>query len=209
MEEISIKGSKLHLLPIIHGLVGEEKKVREAFERIKPDCIAIGIPPEDIEIMAKMEKEESKEELEISLQYQYYLMHLSKYGKVSLPPMDIKTAYEIAEENNIPIKAIDIDDNEYAELLVDNVSIFALIRHSMKLKKLRRKKFKAGNAKEFVKEWQKEMQSIKSFRRLEEIRDKKMVENIVKLCKEFKKILAIIPFEKYESLILKLERYKK
>ena len=207
MEEISIKGSKLHILPIIYGLAGEEKKVKEAFEKIKPDCIAIGIPPEDIEIMAKIN--ESKEEFEMSLQHQYYLMHLSKYGKVSLPPSDIKTAYEIAKEHNIPIKAIDIDDNEYAEILVDNVSIFALIRHSMKIKKLRRKKFKAKNAEEFVKEWQKEMQSIKSFRRLEEIRDKKMVENIVKLCKEFKKILAIIPFEKYDSLMLKLERYKK
>jgi len=206
MKKIVIEKNKLHLLPVIHGLAGEDAKVRDAFEKVKPDCIAIGVAPEDIEIMSKIE---GNEEFEISLQHQYYLMHLSKYGKISLPPPDLKTAHEIADKHKIPLKAIDIDDNEYADLLVENVSIFSLIRYSRKIKKLGRKQFKAKDAEEFVYEWEKEISSIKSFKKIEEIREERMVENIIRLCKEYKKILTIVPMEKYKNILLKLERYKK
>ncbi len=208
MKEINIEGSKLHILPIIHGLVGEEKKVEKAFEKFKPDCIAIGVSPEDIEILRNIKKIKA-DEIEMSLQHQYYLMHLSKYGKISLPPPDLKTAHEIADKHKIPLKAIDIDDSEYADLLVENVSIFSLIRYSRKIKKLGRKQFKAKDAEEFVYEWEKEISSIKSFKKIEEIREERMVENIVRLCKEYKKILTIVPMEKYKNILLKLERYKK
>ncbi len=200
---------KVHLLPVIHGLKGEEEKVRKAFEEIKPDCVAIGIPPEDIVIMEKIKEGEEEEEFEMSLQYQYYLFHLSKYGEVSLPPPDIKLAYEMAKSSGVPLKAVDIDDNEYAELLVDNVSIFSLIRHSAKIRKMGKKKFKARNAEEFVKEWNDELLSIKAFRRLEEIRDERIAQRIAELCNEYRNVLAIIPLEKYDSISMLLERYKK
>jgi len=203
-----IGGGKVYLLPVIHGLKGEEEKVRKAFEEVKPDCVAIGIPPEDIEIMENMD-EKNEEEFEMSLQYQYYLFHLSKYGEISLPPLDIKVAYEMAKASGVPFKAIDIDDEEYAELLVDNVSIFSLIRHSAKIRRMGKKKFKAKSAEEFVKEWNREILSIKAFRRLEEIRDDRMVKKIIELCNRYRKVLAIIPLEKYDSISMLLERYKK
>ncbi len=206
MKEIAIKNGKLYLLPIIHGLVGEEKKVEKAFNEILPDCIAIGIAPEDIEIVGKIKGEE---EYEISFQYQCYLMHLSNYGKISLPPLDIKIAHELANKNKIPIHAIDIDDNEYADLLTKNVSIFSLIRHSRKVKKLAKKKFNAKNAEEFVMQWNKEINSIKAFKRIEEIREERMAHNLAKLCNSYKKILAIVPFEKYEGIKKRLESYKR
>ncbi len=202
MKEITIEGRKLYLLPVIHGLVGEEEKVKKAFEDFSPDCIAIGISPEDIEIMGKID---DTEEYEISFQHQCYLMHLSNYGKISLPPLDIKVAYELAKKNKIPILAIDINDDEYADLLTQNVSIFSLIRHSRKIKKLAKKKFKAKNAKEFVMEWDREINSIKAFRKIEEIREERMTHNLIKLCKNYKKILAIIPFEKYDGIRKRLE----
>lgn len=198
--------NKLYLLPVIHGLSGEEIKVRNAFKKVNPDCIAIGIAPEDIEIMKKIKGDE---EFDMSLQHQYYLMHLSRYGKISIPPSDIKTACEIAEENKIPIEAIDIDDEEYAELLTKNVSIFALLQHSRKIKKMGKKKFRATNAEEFVYEWDNEVNNIKSFRKIEEKREEKMFSNLIKLCKKYERILAIIPLEKHEKIASMLERYKK
>lgn len=71
------------------------------------------------------------------------------------------------------------------------------------------KKFKARNAEEFVHEWNREINSIRAFRKLEEMREERMVENIVSLSKRYEKILAIIPLEKYDGIINKLERYKK
>ncbi len=206
MKKIVIEKNKLHLLPVIHGLAGEDAKVRDAFEKVKPDCIAIGVAPEDIEIMSEIE---GNEEFEISLQHQYYLMHLSKYGKVSIPPSDIKTACEIAHNHNIPLETIDINDEEYAELITKNVSIFALLKHSRKIKKMAKKKFKAKTAEEFVYEWDNEINTIKSFKKIEEEREEKMIFNLIELCKKYEKILAIIPLEKYDGLVRRLERYKK
>lgn len=206
MKEISIEEKRLLIIPVIHGLIGEEKKIKEAFNKFNPDCIAIGIPPEDIEIVGNIK---DGDEFDMSLQHQYYLLHLSKYGKISLPPLDIKITHEISCKNNIPLHAIDIDDDEYADILTKNVSIFSLIRHSRKVKKLLNKKFKAKNAEEFVREWNKEINSIKAFRKLEEMREQRMVENIVSLSKRYKKILAIVPLEKYDGIVNKLERYKK
>jgi len=206
MTEIKIKGSVIYILPVIHALKGEEKKVRAAFEKIKPDCIAIAIPPEDLEIIGKMD---GKEEPEMSLQHQYYLLHLSSYGEISLPPRDIMLAHEMAMKKNIPLKAVDVDDMEYAELLTQHVSLISLIRHSRKIKKLGKRKFRARNAEEFVMEWDREVNSIKDFREMEEEREEKMISNIIKLCHDYKKILAIFPLEKYERMIFKLERYKK
>lgn len=205
MKEISIEGKRLLIVPIIYGLIGEEKKIKEAFNKFTPDCIAIGIPPEDIEIVGNIKDGE----FDLSLQHQYYLFHLSKYGKISLPPLDIKIAYEISCKNNIPLHAIDIDDNEYADILTKNVSIFSLIRHSRKVRKLLNKEFEAKNAEEFVREWNKEINSIGAFRRLEEMREQRMVENILSLSRRYKKILAIVPLEKYDGIMSKLERYKK
>ncbi len=201
IKKIKLKGSSIYILPVIHGLREEEKKVEKAFDEIKPDCIAIGISPEDIEGL----KEDSEG---MAQQYEYYLAHLSRYGKIAVPPPDIKRAYELSMENEIEFHTIDVDDDEYANLLVKNVSIIALIRHSRKMKKLNKIDIKAESAEEFVRKWDEYMNSIKGFRKIEEAREKAMAENIVKICDKCKKILAIIPLERSNGVITHLERYK-
>jgi len=206
MEKFHIDGSIVYLLPVIHALEGEEKKVADAFERVEPDCVAMGISPEDIRLI---EREEGDEEFEMSLQHQSYLMHLSAYGNISIPPLDIRTAYEMAKKRGVPVEAVDIDDERYAELLTANVSIFVLIRHSRKVKKLSRRKFRAKSAEEFVHEWDRELNAIPSFRRIEDERERHMAERVRRLCSHHKRILAIIQLERCKGVIRELERYKK
>jgi len=198
--EIKIGGSRIAFLPVIHGLMEEEKKVEEAIKNFNPDCIAIGISKEDVEAIKNYDAS-----MEMPPQHEYYLLFLSNYGKVSVPPPDIKKAYEMALKNGVELSAIDVDDDEYADLLIRNVSIISLIRQGRKIKKLAKKRFKAKNAKEFVFEWDNYMTSIKAFKRIEEAREKKMAENLVKLAKKFKKILAIVPLERYDGIIKKIE----
>jgi len=206
MKEVKIGKSRIYILPVIHALAGEEKKVEEAFKKIEPDCIAMALPPEDLEIIESMKE---NQDFEMSMQHQYYLMRLSQYGKISLPPEDIITAHKLARDNGVAIKPLDVDDGEYADLLTEHVSIIALIRHSRKIKKMRKRKFRATNAEEFVVEWDREINSIKGFREIEEIRMERMVENLVKLGKKHSRILAIFPYEKYDGVVKRLERYKK
>ena len=190
MEKFHIDGSIVYLLPVIHALEGEEKKVADAFERMEPDCVAMGISPEDIRLI---EREEGDEEFEMSLQHQSYLMHLSAYGNISIPPLDIRTTYEMAKKRGVPVEAVDIDDERY----------------SRKVKKLSRRKFRAKSAEEFVHEWDRELNAIPSFRRIEDERERHMAERVRRLCSHHKRILAIIQLERCKGVIRELERYKK
>ncbi|KAA0002597.1 MAG: hypothetical protein FE044_02730 [Thermoplasmata archaeon] len=208
MKEMKIEGSIIHILPVIHGLSEEGKNVEKAINKINPDCVAIGISKEDVEAIKNYDGK-----MEMPPQYEYYLFYLSNYGKVAVPPPDIKKAYEICLKKDIEIAAIDVDDDEYADLLVKHVSIISLIRQSRKMKKLKNKNFRARNAREFVFEWDNYMTSVKAFKKIEEARERKMALNLRNLAKRFKKILAIIPLERYDGVIEnlenKLERYKK
>lgn len=202
MQEINVLGKKVYLLPVIHGLDGEGKRVEDAFYKIKPSCLAIGVPPEDIEMMDKIKGEK---DFHLSLQHQYFLMNLAKYGKISLPPSDIKIACEISKKENVPLHAIDIDDEEYVDLLTKNVSLFSLLRHSRKIKKLSKKTFYAKNVEDFVFEWDEYINSIKSFRVIENERERRMAKNIFLLAQKYEKILAILPLERYEGVMKKLK----
>lgn len=208
MEHLYINTAKIYILPIVHALAGEEKKIYRSFDSVKPSCVAIGVSPEDIEII-KSETHENKDDVELGIQHQTFLLHLSSYGKITIPPRDIIVVHELAEDNNIPIVAIDIDDEMYANLLTENVSIVSLMRHSRKIKKLSKKKFKAQTPQDFVIEWNKEVNKIKAFNKIEELREEHMVKKIVDLCSKYKTILMILPYEKKENVIHLLERYKK
>ena len=202
MKKLRIDESYIYIIPVIHGLAEEGKKVEKAFDEIMPECIAIGISPEDIEAIKKNNDS-------MPLQYEHYLANLSHYGKISVPPSDIKMAYEISTTKAIPLHAIDVDDDEYADLLIKNVSTISLIKYSRKIKKLRKKIFKSKDAEQFIYEWDEYMTSIKSFKKIEEAREKKMAENVKELCKKCRKILVIVPLERYNGFIERLERYKK
>lgn len=202
MKKLKIDESYVYVVPVIHGLVEEGKKVEKAFDEVIPECIAIGISPEDIEAIKNKDDE-------IPSQYEHYLANLSHYGKISIPPSDIKMAYEISVTKGIPLHAIDVDDDEYADLLIKNVSTISLIKYSRKIKKLGKKNFKARDAEEFIREWDEYMTSIKSFKKIEEAREEKMAENVKELCKKCKKMLVIVPMERYDGFIERLERYKK
>ncbi|MEM1514000.1 MAG: hypothetical protein QXW78_02815 [Candidatus Thermoplasmatota archaeon] len=201
---IEINGKKVYLLPVIRGLAGEGEKVKNLFYEINPDCIAITIADEDLKLVGK-----KIEATSMPAEWQYYLIHLSRYGEITIPSQDITVADEISKKENVPLIAVDMNDDEYMEKFVEYISLFSLIRYSRKIKRLAKKKFNAKNAEEFVVMWEKELTAIKSFKRLEEEREDTIVKKILDLCNKYEKLLVIVPFEKYESISIKLERYKK
>ncbi|MBC7081402.1 MAG: hypothetical protein H5T44_04075 [Thermoplasmatales archaeon] len=200
---IEINGKKIYLLPVIRGLAGEGEKVKKSFYEINPDCIAIVTADEDLKLIG-----EKIEEASMPIEYQYYLLHLSRYGEIAIPPQDIIVADEISKKEKIPLFAVDMNDDEYMEKFVEYISLFSLIRYSRKVKRLAKKKFNAKNAEEFVVMWEKEITSIKSFKKLEEERENKIAEKILNLCNKYEKLLVIIQFEKYGAILEKLKNKK-
>lgn len=192
LHSFKVGNREIHVLGTIHGLVSEKEKVRKAFQ-LMPDKVALGIPPEDLDSLKNFDGDVPKED---------FFRHLENYGEVEIPPPDLIEATKICEEEGIPIEAIDMDDEEYARAITKKVSIWAILRSSRKMKKLRKRKFDMKMPEEFVKEWDEEINSVKSFGRVEEMREEKIASKLMKMDG---KILAIVPYQRMEGIVNKLK----
>ncbi len=135
-----------------------------------------------------------------------YARRLAAFGEVRVPPPCFEAAAAKSKEHEIDIFALDISDTLYAELFCQNVSTFSLIRHSLSLKTLRKKKFKADTPEEFVTMWDAEINKLKGFRNLEEQRERHMVKQIKKLAKDHQKTLAVIEMERVPGILNRLSK---
>jgi len=205
---VMIKNCTICMLGVIHGLEREGERVKSAFKRVKPDCIAVGIPKEDVATLKKCIEEET--DFEITPYQEYFFECLSSYGKVSIPPKDLITAYNLSLKEGIPLEPIDMDDEEYANVFTENVSLLSILKSSRRMKKLSKKKFFAQKAEEFVEEWEKWMHT-KSFYVVENAREEKMASRLFLLAGKHKRILALIPYQRFDGVLEKitLKKHKK
>lgn len=206
MEKVQVNGSIIYLLPVIYAFDEDENKIKNAVELLSPNCIAVGIPPEDVEFIGCDAKDDNAE---LSLQYEVYLAFLENFGNVTLPPRDIQRAHALTKERNIPFETIDVDDATYTDMLTENVSMMSLIRQSRRIKRVAKKGVRAETAESFVLEWDRIINGIPSFKKLEELREQHMARTLVTLCQKYTTILAIVPLERYKGVLFMLERYKK
>jgi len=72
-----------------------------------------------------------------------YSRKLATFGDVELPPPSFMAAVRSADRERVPLHDIDLNDDEYTLVFVDNVTYWQLIKHSRKVKSMRR--YKARN----------------------------------------------------------------
>jgi pheromone shutdown protein TraB len=207
LKTISLRGKKIILLPTIKGLTEERKTVREAFHKKNPDAIAVHISREELEGLISV-VEGDTEEVSLSHYEEIYARHLAKYGKVQVPPPSLLEAVELGIENNIPIEPLDMNDDAYTDAFCEDISALQLIRHSLRLNRMRKKRFKATTAQEFVIEWDKNITKLKGFRRLEGKREVHMAARLRALTKKYNNILAVLEFERAEGILQRLRDHK-
>jgi hypothetical protein len=118
-------------------------------------------------------------------------------------------AHALAGELDIPVETIDINDEEYAEALTELVSLVSLMRHGRRVKRLSKRKPQAETAEDFVVAWDGYLNAVPGFRKLETLREEGMARRLHALCAAHRRILAILPLERYEGTVAALERYKK
>ena len=202
MQTIKIGNSEIFLLGTIHGLVSEKEKVRSAFNSVKPDALALAVQSEDIPALTELSggMEHEKREPDDA-----FLKKLSKYGAVEVPPPDLILAYGAAKNLGIPVYAVDLDDAAYADAFCRNISAFALIRQSLRLRRLEKRNYKAKTPEEFALEWDRLHNKVNGYRCLEEARERKIAVEIRALASKHGKILAVVDLQREKGIIEKLK----
>ncbi len=119
-----------------------------------------------------------------------YSRKLATFGDVELPPPAFMEAVRAADRDRVPVSPIDLTDDEYTLVFVDHVTYWQLVKHSRKVKSMRR--YKARSPTDMAEEWDRRLRSIKGFAVLERERERKMALELADHLKEHDRVLAVV-----------------
>lgn len=201
-------GSKIYLFGIVKGLVSEADRLETLLGKLEFEVGGLPISEEEKTGLKKlMDDEDLETDIQPSTPEKAYAEKLSEFGEVSLPPPSFTFFLKYCLENDIDAEAIDLDEEHYTMAYCDRVTGVQWIRQSLREKGLRRKNIDAEDPIDFAKKWDKFINKLKGFQKLEAYREKMMAKNIYRLSRRGD-MVAIIEEERIEGVKDQLEKMK-
>lgn len=200
MDEVRIGGSSVHLLPVVRGLPSEGETVRRAIEATRPVVVALSIGPEELQTLRSyhgkpLEPENFEEEV--------YVAGLSAWETPVKPPPCFSEAIRSADARGARVEGIDMDEVLYTDTYVECVSALELVFQGRMERRLRKKRFRATTPREFVLEWDAEVNRSPGFRRLQARREAFFASRLRDLSASGR-TLAVIEVERAEGVLAAL-----
>ncbi|MGA1792431.1 MAG: hypothetical protein ACMUHM_00615 [Thermoplasmatota archaeon] len=202
---IALGESKVLLLGTLKGLLSEKEVVRSIFMDFDPDVICLHISKEELKGL-KAVVNGKVENTYLSTTEKIYAREMSRFGEVQIPPPSLVEAYNISRDEGLPVRSLDFDDTSYSEVYTRTVSGMTLIRQSLRIKKINKRKFSSDNPEEFVLEWDRTINRFRGFRNLEIEREKRMARRIRDISRKFSRVLAIVEYERMKGIFENLDK---
>ncbi|MGD0818147.1 MAG: hypothetical protein ABR986_07080 [Methanomassiliicoccales archaeon] len=197
MKSVEINGSTIQFLPVVKGLVSEGDEVEKAIIEEDPDAIAISISKEELAALGNKEDYDKYEPSDIE---EIYGVLLETFGDVKIPPPCYVKARDVGTSKNITMVPIDMNEELYTETYCYEIGGLDLIRESMFVKRAHRKRFDFASAGSFAVDWDKKINKPGGFRKLNLKREEHMADALRKLTGKYRTILAVIEYERSESV---------
>ncbi len=192
-DAVGVGGCAIRVLGVIKGLRSEAEKVKGAFDEFRPDKVAISLSKEELDGLRHMPEDY---EPDLSRYEEMYVEGLSRFGEVSAPPPCYVAAVELADHLGVPIVPVDIDEGAYTDLYCALVDGTSLLRHSTRTWIVKRRRFSDSSPEEFVLAWDRSVNNMECFRRLEHERAKTMAKGIESACSGARRVLAVVELER-------------
>ena len=197
MDEVRLDRATIHLLPVVRGLPSEALTVRRAIDSTKPTAVGLSIGPEEVRALrtydgGPLDPDNFEEEI--------YVAGLSAWEPPIKPPPCFSDAIKAADARGVPIEAIDMDEVTYTESYVDCVSALEVVFQGRLEKRLTKKRFRATNPKDFVLEWDAEVNGSPGFTRLQNRREAFMAGRLREIAASHDPVLAVIEVERAEGV---------
>src|SRR2546422_10749556 len=104
MDVVALGGCRVHVMPVVRGLVSESEAVRAAFSEARPDAVALSIGREEIEALRAHPGGSVPPD---NLEEEVYVRGLSRFGEVRKPPPCFVEALAAATERGVPLPPLD------------------------------------------------------------------------------------------------------
>lgn len=189
-----LEHADLTLLGAVTGLVSEAERIESAILDRGPDRLGLGIAPEELKALKAIALDEIDEEIELDVAAvdEAYAQHLSRFGRVELPPPAFVRAVEVALEEEIPTEALDLPEESFTETFTDNVGAIDLIRRGRRERKLAKHGVEADDATEFARKWDEKLLEIGGLRKVEKMREAHMADRLRAVCEASGSVLAVV-----------------
>lgn len=194
----------LVILGTVKGLVKDAAIAERIFMETSPKAVALHISPEELKGLEAVVKGKIKE-VPLSSYEMVYAKKLSVFGEVQVPSPALVTMMKSAKKHKIPVLPLDMDEETYSEVYIRTIGGLSMVWTSLRLKRVNRKKFKAGSPEEFSLQWDRYV-NRKTYQRLERLREEHMAEEIKKFLTDHKPLLCIVEVERFEGIIGSLQR---
>lgn len=125
-----------------------------------------------------------------------YVAGLEAWGDVRKPPPCYVEAVRIARARDLPLRALDFNDEDYTDRFVRYVTTWDLILHSRLEKKAGRHRFRATTPEEFVVEFDALVNDPQGYVELARARERHIAGRLAKLLGKHRSLLAVIEYER-------------
>ncbi len=201
---VRVRQATIRMVGVVHGLEREGSRVRQAFHGFEPDCCAVGIPREDVETLRQCRGTEATADFDMTAEREAFFQQLATYGAVTVPPAGLVAAATLADEEDVPLEAIDLDDEAYASLFTEEVSLLGLIYNRWRNRRAIKKPFDAASAEGFAIQWDGSFDATRSFRTIKRAQEQHMADRLWSLAGGHSRILAVIPIERFDGVAARL-----
>jgi hypothetical protein len=186
----------------VRGLVSEGKRVAVIVESTTPDIIGLSISREGLLAMEKLGGGDREQCKPANPEEEIYMRGLSAYGEVMKPPPCFLAAIGL----QIPVEAIDMDDELYTAAYCRYVSTIDMIRQGGRQKRLRRLAINSKSPREFVIKWDRVVNRLGGYRRLEMAREAWLAKGAARLASKYQRPLIVIEYERLAGTVRYMDR---
>jgi hypothetical protein len=193
MDEVRLDRATIRFLPVVRGLPSEASTVRLAIESTRPTAVGLSIGPEELRTLRSYDGGPLGPD---NFEEEIYVAGLSAWEPAIKPPPCFSDAIKAADARGVPIEAVDMDEATYTESYVDCVSALEVVFQGRLEKRLTKKRFRATNPKDFVLEWDAEVNASPGFARLQQRREAFMAGRLREIAASHDSVLAVIEVER-------------
>lgn len=198
----------VHLLGTIAGFVPDAERVRAAFEEVGPAVLALGVPPEDVEGLRALAADPDVELPDLDPATTRFFEWLAPFGETRVPSPDLDAAFAEATERSVPVEALDLDDEEHAEVYIRANKFRHVVQSGRVQRKLLKHDFGGhGDAASLAVAWDAYQNKLPSLQAVEAAREKHMAERLREVAAGATgPVLVVVPLARLKGVEAALAR---
>lgn len=195
----------VRILGTIAGFAPDGQRVAAAL--VEPvACVALGVPPEDLEALAQLAKDPAlhTELPELDEWTERLFEYLAAWGETCIPSPDLAAAYAGAMRHGAQVTALDLDDDTHTEEHTKRLKFRHLVRMNRVRNKMLKSAFDAPGPYDLAQAWDAREHGIPPLRAIQEEREAHMAKRLEVLAREHASILAVVPAPRFPGIVARL-----